>query len=365
MLKKEVMTVKLRSWKYFIDQGIRGMFKNGIMSFASIVIVSACIFIVILSLCIITNLNYALNQVESNIGIALFLGDSVSEEQVMELKSVIEDMDNVTSVSYSTREDAFEDAKQMWSAAMLDGIKEENPLPRSLEVKLDAITYQKDFINKMKQLQLDFEHELVLGEKVGLMQNTSLLPASAEDAPEVATADAARTAEQTVEEQTAEIGGDGYSFIGIEKISHADVLIDYFLSINTAVKIIGSALIIILCIISIGIIMNTIKLTVFVRRTEIGIMKYVGATDWFIRWPFVVEGVIIGLIGAVVPIVICWIAYGRFEAFYQNHWTIIANMAQLKTGFQIFSIVGPVSILVGALLGAVGSLTAIRNHLNV
>jgi cell division transport system permease protein len=94
-------------------------------------------------------------------------------------------------------------------------------------------------------------------------------------------------------------------------------------------------------------------------------MKYVGATDWFIRWPFIIEGVVIGLIGALIPIVICWLAYARFEVIYVTSFSIIANTASLKTGLQIFSIVGPISILMGALLGAVGSITAIRRHLNV
>lgn len=360
--------MKLRSWKYFINQGIRGMCKNGIMSLASIVIVSACIFIVILSLCIITNLNYALTQIESNIGISLFLGEAPTDEQVMELKSVLESMDNVASVTYSTRDDALEEAKKMWSSDALEGLKDENPLPRSLDVRLNGIAYQKEFVGKMKELQLDFEHEIVSGEKVGLMQNASLAPVLAnpqEESTQAVTQAAASEAQDTQQVSTEEIGGEDYSFKGIEKIRHAEALTDYFLSINTAVKIIGSALVIILCIVSIGIIMNTIKLTVFIRKTEINIMKYVGATDWFIRWPFVVEGVVIGLIGAIIPIIICWIAYGRFEVFYQTNWAIIANTAQLKTGFQIFAVVGPISMLVGALLGAVGSLTAIRKHLNV
>jgi cell division transport system permease protein len=180
---------------------------------------------------------------------------------------------------------------------------------------------------------------------------------------------AAETTQATTTAQTTtaqvEVGGSDYSFKGIKSIRHAEVLTDYFLAINTAVKVVGSALIIILCIISIGIIMNTIKLTVFVRKTEIGIMKYVGATDWFIRWPFIIEGVVIGLIGAIIPIVICWLAYARFEVIYVTDFSIIANTASLKTGLQIFSIVGPISILMGALLGAVGSITAIRRHLNV
>jgi cell division protein FtsX len=346
------------------------------MSLASIVIVSACIFIVILSLCIIININYALSQLESDIGVALFINDDTTEEQIAELTSVLEGMDEVSSVTYSSRDDALEDVKEMYGSDSLEGLREDNPLPRSLVVKLKSIKYQKEFINTAKQLQLDFEQEVVNGVKVGMMQNAVPDNVLAEAAdPNTAQGEAQseaqseQTSAQATEAQTqvseAEIGGSDYTFKGIKTIRHAEILTDYFLAINTAVKIVGSALIIILCITSIGIIMNTIKLTVFVRKTEIGIMKYVGATDWFIRWPFIIEGVVIGLIGALIPIIICWLAYARFEVIYVTNFSIIANTASLKTGLQIFSIVGPISILMGALLGAVGSITAIRRHLNV
>lgn len=90
--------MKLRTWKYYINQGLKGIFKNGLMSFASIVIVSACIFIVILSLCIITNVNYILNQIESEIGITLFLGEKPTQEEVDALIVQLENMPEVLSL---------------------------------------------------------------------------------------------------------------------------------------------------------------------------------------------------------------------------------------------------------------------------
>ena len=137
------------------------------------------------------------------------------------------------------------------------------------------------------------------------------------------------------------------------------------MAIDAIFKIVSVVIIAILAIISIGIIMNTIKLTVIIRKNEIGIMKYVGATDWFIRWPFIVEGVIIGLIGAAIPSVISWLSYDRIVDYFNTHISVLNTLVSLKSGSEIFIVTIPVALLVGALLGAVGSITSVRKHLRV
>lgn len=94
-------------------------------------------------------------------------------------------------------------------------------------------------------------------------------------------------------------------------------------------------------------------------------MKYVGATDWFIRWPFIVEGVIIGLIGAAIPSVISWLSYDRIVDYFNTHISVLNTLMSLKSGSEIFIVTIPVALLVGALLGAVGSITSVRKHLRV
>ena len=161
------------------------------------------------------------------------------------------------------------------------------------------------------------------------------------------------------------IGDADYEYQGIESIRHAQQLTDTLMAIDAIFKIVSVVIIAILAIISIGIIMNTIKLTVFIRKNEIGIMKYVGATDWFIRWPFIVEGVIIGLIGAAIPSVISWLSYDRIVDYFNTHISVLNTLMSLKSGSEIFIVTIPVALLVGALLGAVGSITSVRKHLRV
>lgn len=402
------ITMKLRTWKYYISQGFRGVFKNGLMSAASIIIVSACVFTVILSLSIMVNVDYVLSQIESNVGVTVFLGNKPTDAQVKVLQKKIEEMPNVTKVTYISQQGALEKAKKMWDTDTLDGLKEDNPFPRSLDVQVSGISHQKDVIARITKLQQEFENQIVNGEVETVAETTTIDPAQAakaavnnavkeagsqptttktalldkltgtvgvqaegtsatpvtEGLPTPATIQQENNEPVTVN-NAPKIGDADYEYQGIESIRHAQQLTDTLMAIDAIFKIVSVVIIAILAIISIGIIMNTIKLTVFIRKNEIGIMKYVGATDWFIRWPFIVEGVIIGLIGAAIPSVISWLSYDRIVDYFNTHISVLNTLMSLKSGSEIFVVTIPVALLVGALLGAVGSITSVRKHLRV
>lgn len=400
--------MKLRTWKYYISQGFRGVFKNGLMSAASIIIVSACVFTVILSLSIMVNVDYVLSQIESNVGVTVFLGNKPTDAQVKVLQKKIEEMPNVTKVTYISQQGALEKAKKMWDTDTLDGLKEDNPFPRSLDVQVSGISHQKDVIARITKLQQEFENQIVNGEVETVAETTTIDPAQAAQAAvnnavkeagsqptttktalldkltgtvEVQAEGTSATpvteglpTPATIQQENNEpvtvnnapkIGDADYEYQGIESIRHAQQLTDTLMAIDAIFKIVSVVIIAILAIISIGIIMNTIKLTVFIRKNEIGIMKYVGATDWFIRWPFIVEGVIIGLIGAAIPSVISWLSYDRIVDYFNTHISVLNTLVSLKSGSEIFIVTIPVALLVGALLGAVGSITSVRKHLRV
>ena len=408
MLRVVDITMKLRTWKYYISQGFRGVFKNGLMSAASIIIVSACVFTVILSLSIMVNVDYVLNQIESNVGVTVFLGNKPTDAQVKVLQKKIEEMPNVTKVTYISQQGALEKAKKMWDTDTLDGLKEDNPFPRSLDVQVSGISHQKDVIARITKLQQEFENQIVNGEVETVAETTTIDPAQAakaavnnavkeagsqptttktalldkltgtvevqaegtsatpvtEGLPTPATIQQENNEPVTVN-NAPKIGDADYEYQGIESIRHAQQLTDTLMAIDAIFKIVSVVIIAILAIISIGIIMNTIKLTVFIRKNEIGIMKYVGATDWFIRWPFIVEGVIIGLIGAAIPSVISWLSYDRIVDYFNTHISVLNTLVSLKSGSEIFIVTIPVALLVGALLGAVGSITSVRKHLRL
>ena len=360
--------MKLRTLRYHINEGIRGIFKNGLMSLASIAVVSACIFIVIISLCMAVNIDYVLEQIESNVGISVMFGEEPDESRIAEVEQQIKQIPHVTEVKYYSKDDALDQAKGMFDADALEGLRDDNPLPRSFDIKVDDISNQSAVIKELEKIQIDFEKTL----SEDIHQEAS--EAETEETTEPVTNEAGAVVPVVVDEGIVElttqgeaqpeIGDAGYVFRGIEKIKHLKEITDMLVTINIIVRICSLVLIGVLCVISVGIIMNTIKLTVFIRKNEINIMKYVGATDWFIRWPFVIEGIVIGLIGAVIPCVICWIGYGGIVDFI-NGFPLLQSIARLKTASDIFYTIVPVALVIGIVLGAIGSINSLEKHLNV
>lgn len=353
--------MKIRTLKYHIRQGVDGLMKNNLMSLASIATVAACTFILIISLCIVLNIDSMLEQFEKKVGISIYIGNEVSDDEVLEIQKKISDVANVKSVEFFSETDALEWAKEKWGddGGILSGFEDDNPFPRSFEINIDGIKYQKDIIKKLEALQLSFESEL-------LKQEQAENDLTDEQQNAVSEGDAAASTEEApTEELTPIIGREGYEFRGIEKIRHAQRESEILMTINTALRIIGLVLVFILCAVAIAIIMNTIKLTVFIRKNEINIMKYVGATDWFIRWPFVIEGLLIGLFGSVISSIVCWIGYDKTIEVMRTKLFFLTNVVQFKAGAEIFSFIMPITILIGIALGVFGSVTSLRKHLNV
>ena len=296
------------SIKYFLKEGFTGLFKNRLMSVASIATVALCMSIVIGSVCIVQNLSYALNQIEDNVGVAVFLEDDLTSDEISTLREDMMSIDHVTMVTYISPEEALNSIKDKWDAAdILEGFEgENNPLSHSFEIKLENIQYQDEVLESLNSMK------------------------------------------------------------GIRNVRHAQTETEIILKINKVCKVIGAIIVGALAIVSVALIMNTIKLSVTTRKREINIMKYVGATDWFIRWPFVIEGVIIGLIGSIIPIAISWPAYDKVVQIILGYLPpAVTNVATLLTGGDIFSNMIPFLIGGGIFLGVVGSVSSIRKHLRV
>ncbi len=363
--------MKFRTFSYHLEQGVRGLLKNGIMSLASIGIVSACVFIVIISLCVALNIDSILGQIEDNIGIEIFFGNEPTEEQIARVEEDIKKQPHVVSVEYRSYDDALDRGKEKLNMPSLESLRDDNPLPRSLYISHDSIKAQKDFIAYLEKLQITFEEQFLSEAETQTTETAETTTAEQTTAETVTTAEAAVSEAQT--EAATEnninaglnIGDEGYVFRGMENIVHAQGAASTLSTIDTVVRVVSIILVILLCIVSVGIIMNTIKLTVFIRKNEISIMKYVGATDWFIRWPFIIEGLLIGIIGAIIPCAVTWVTYDKLTALIYENAPIIERLFHFVSGEDIFMIVVPLCLLLGALLGAIGSINSIRKHLNV
>ncbi|MCL1997397.1 MAG: permease-like cell division protein FtsX [Turicibacter sp.] len=297
--------MSFRRSKYFLGEAIRGLVRNRLMSMASILTVASCILVVSVFYSLAANITLFLEQLEGTVGMTVFVENEVNAEELHGIYRAILDIDNVSHVVFVPHEEAFEEAVVQLGANMLDGIPIDT-FPRSFNIEIYDLRYHDEVASSLE----------------------ALIPMGIEDI--------------RVDRDTA---------VMLTNISH---MVQW-----ASIVLIG-----ILGLISIIIITNTIRITVNARHTEINIMKYVGATDWFIRWPFLIEGMLIGLIGSLIPIALVWSGYAPAVGMAQSI-AFLDEIIEFRSGYEIFVVLFPLVLVVGVVIGALGSLFSIRRHLHV
>lgn len=299
------MAVKIRTMKHLTKEGVLGIWRNRLMSLASIGTIALCLIILGASYSIASNVDYVLAQIESNIGITAYIDLSLSEKQIGDLKIKLENIPHITTVIYVSKDEALSSFTEDSSIAnVMEQFKKDNPLPASFEIKMDYLENQNSVIELLKQYD---ELELTYFQ------------------------------------------------------AEAPMLVQ----LNNSIRLISIIVIISLTVVGILLMSNTIKLTVYIRRKEINIMKYIGAADWFIRAPFVIEGIVIGLIGAIIPIFVIWGTYTWAVQSVHKSFSLIMESIQLQETAIILSDFIPMSLIIGVGIGIIGSLISIRKHLQV
>jgi len=280
------------------------------MSLASIGSVTAVLLVLGLSLVLIVNVNSIAEYVESSVEIKVFLIDELDSSQVETIGAKIKQLEGIKEITFESKEQALEKYKKQLgnNNNLLEGLEgENNPLPSSYIVKV--------------------EDPNTIGDTAGKIS----------------------------------------AFEGVEEVTYGKDVVDRLLKSTYMIRIVGSILIGILALISIFIISNTIKLTVAARRKEINIMKFVGATDGFIRLPFVIEGLVLGLIGAVL-------SSGMLVALYNYFYSIMGRnfgsffilvSSSLAPFNQTMYNTSLVLLAVGVFIGIIGSAVSLRKFLNV
>lgn len=297
--------MRFRNIQYFLKEGFRSFWVNGLMSAASAIIVTASLIIFGIYIIFTLNVNFLGDQLLSQYEIQLFLDEGCSPERAQAIGEELKQIAHVKEVQYSPKDQELADYKEKLgdSAGMLDGLENDNPLPDSYRLTLDNLDNSEAVIQQASQIE------------------------------------------------------------NVKDVRNNKETMDKIVKATNIFKHGSLWLMILLSVISVFIISNTIKITVFARRRDINIMKYLGATDWFISWPFVIEGIIIGLIGAAVSLLIVTQSYmyiigslsptflGATLRLYKLHeiiWYLVAWFAGI-----------------GIVLGALGSAISIRRHLHV
>ena len=301
------MTMRFRLFKNVIKQGFQGMWRNRGMGVASVSSISAVLMILGVVLILILSINELVLETQGKFDeIEIFLQDEVTDEQLTLIEDTIRGEEGILSVLYKSKDQALEEYKEQWAeqAYLLEGLESDNPLPNSYIIQLKDIDFAENVVKKIKYMD------------------------------------------------------------GVEKINYHKEIIDKLLLFANYIRIGGLVVMGALVAVSIFIISNTIKLTVAARKREIQIMKYVGATNGYIKGPFVIEGVLFGLIGALLSIVLVYYGYGYFfksvgDNLYSMFTIILIEPKAILLDLSI------IFIAIGTGIGSIGSLISMKRFLNV
>ena len=298
--------MKYNRFGYLIGEGFSNVLKNKKSTGASLMIMCATMIIFGIFLMLSENINHFVDDIKSEQGFQVFLTSDATEEEITEVGDKIRALDGVSTVDFKDKEYAMNFMKEKFGdKAYLVEAYGPDVYSTSYIVTLTDLKLSKDVQNEILQ------------------------------------------------------------FDNIKKITSSDETVTTLLSVANGIKIITAVILILLVIISIFIISNTIKLTVHARRKEISIMKYVGATNSFIRWPFIVEGIIIGILSSVISIVIVGGSYSLLaEQTVNNSFMIKIGLSLLSFKDMISSII-VVYMLLGIGIGALGSVISMRKYLKV
>ena len=294
---------------YTLKQGIKNIKRNWMFSLASIITMAACIFLVGVFYSLVTNVDNIAHKVEQEVPITVLFDEGTTDEQMQEVGNLIQARQEVERVEFESGDQAWQNFKDKYfqGSDAADGFKDDNPLVNSsnYQVYLNQIEKQTELVNYIQGL------------------------------------DHVREVNQS--EQAANTLG---SFNKL--VSYASIII-----------------IAILLLISVFLISNTVSVGISVRKEEIGIMKYIGATDAFVRAPFVLEGMVLGVIGAAIPLAALYFLYNTAVEFVLTKFNVLTGVVDFIPVWQIYQVLLPIGLLLGIGIGFIGSIWTTRKHLRV
>ena len=300
------MTLKHSIIGYLLGEGFRNVFHNKKSSGASLAIMCATMLIFGIFFMIIENINSAVKTIELQQGMQVFIQKDASDEQISQIGEQIKAINGVNTIKFISKEDALNyNREKLGNPALFVGYDEENP-------------FKASYLVTLTDLKL-----------------------------------------------SSEVQENIYKLDNIASITSQDNTINNLVKIANGIKIVSIVVLSLLVIISIFIIANTIKLTVHARRKEISIMKYVGATDSFIRWPFIIEGIIIGIIAAIISLAILGLAYNLIISKLGNSAVLAKIGMSLLSFANISTLLVIVYLVLGIGIGALGSTISMRKYLKV
>ena len=305
-----IIAMRISTFFYTIKQGLKNIWKNKMFSLASIATMTACIFLFGLFYTIVTNFQSMVKDAESGVAVTVFFDEGISQDKIDEIGDLIRARAEVSDLEFVSADDAWDSFKQTYfegNEAAAESFAGDNPLANdaSYSIYMNDISMQQTLVTYLQSVD------------------------------------------------------------GIREVKQSAVVANTLTDFNKLIGYVSAGIIIILLGVAVFLISNTITVGISVRREEIGIMKLIGATDYFVRAPFVVEGIVIGLIGAAIPLGVLYFMYQKIIVYIAAKFNFIGSMIVFEPVKVVFQTLIPVGVILGAGIGFIGSQMTIRKHLKV
>ncbi len=305
-----VKSMRFSTFFYTFKQGVKNIWRNKIFSLASVATMSACIFLFGLFYAIVMNFQSIVKEVESGVAVTVFFEDGLSQERIDEIGTEIDKRTEVAQKVYISADEAWAEFREIYfqgAENMMEGFRDDNPLAESSHyaIYMNDVSMQSTLVTYLQSME------------------------------------------------------------GVREVRSSTVAANTLTDFNRLIGYVSVGIILILLCVAVFLISNTVTTGITVRREEIAIMKLIGATDYFVRSPFIVEGILIGFIGSAIPLVLLYLMYSRLIVYVGKKFIWLSNMMKFLPVNQVFSTLVPIALILGVGIGFLGSRMTIRKHLKV
>lgn len=304
------MIMRISSFVYCVQQGFKNLWRHKLYTLASVATMAACIFMFGIFFCLVQNVNHVVKIAESGVAITVFFEEELTENEIIQIGEKIATRTEVSEMVYVSAEEAWEEYKETYFAQnpeLAEGFADDNPLANSAhyEIYMTDIELQDDLVTYVE------------------------------------------------------------SITGVRQINQSEDIANILSDFNVLIGYASIAIIGLLLAVSIFLINNTITIGINSRKEEIGIMKLIGATNLFVRTPFLIEGIVIGLVGGVIPMLALFFGYCKLVAYVMSEFHLLTDVLQFLPVESLFKNLIPVALVLSVGIGFFGSLFTARKHLSV
>ena len=302
--------MRISTFFYSIKQGIKNIWRNKMFSLASMATMAACIFLFGLFFAIVTNFQSMVKDAEEGVAVTVLFDDDITPQQIAEIGDRIKERPEVSAYNFKSAEDAWAEFSQIYfegNEELAEGFGDDNPLQKSesYEIYLNDVSMQDTLVTYLENLD------------------------------------------------------------GVREVRRSEIVANTLSDFNRLIGYVSAGIILILLCVAVFLISNPVTVGIAVRKEEIGIMKLIGATDYFVRAPFVVEGILIGLIGSAIPLVLLYGMYSRLIVYIMEKFNFLSSLMKFLPVHTVFRTLTPIALLLGVGIGFLGSFMTIRKHLKV